>query len=70
MLPTILAFYLLTCFFLMQLLAGLPLSTDEVSAEEQLMLLGLAETGVEASQMITVGQKEKPPPQLYTGNAA
>lgn len=50
-----------------QLLAGLPLSTDEVSAEEQLMLLGLAETSAEATKMITVGQKERPPPQLYTG---
>ena len=50
-----------------QLLAGLPLSTDEVSAEEQLMLLGMASTNEEAHKMVMIGQKERPPPQLYTG---
>lgn len=49
-----------------QLLAGLPLSTDEVSAEEQLMLLGMASTNEEAHKMVMIGQKERPPPQLYT----
>lgn len=31
------------------------------------MLLGMAETNLEATQMVTIGQKERPPPQLYTG---
>jgi hypothetical protein len=30
------------------------------------MLMGLADTSEEATRMITVGQKERPPPQLYT----
>jgi len=48
-----------------QLLAGLPVSTDEIPAEEQLMLLGMATSNDEAMQLVQ-GNKERPPPQLYT----
>jgi hypothetical protein len=47
------------------LAAGLPVSTDVMSAEEQLMLLGLAQDNHEASLMIT-GRKESVAPQLYS----
>ena len=49
-----------------QLLAGLPVSTDDIPAEDQLMLLGIAETNEEAMQMV-VGKREETNyvPQLY-----
>lgn len=48
-----------------ELLAGLPVSTDEIPAEEQLMLIGRAETNEEAMAIVN-GGRERPPPQLYT----
>jgi hypothetical protein len=32
------------------------------------MLLGMADSSEEATKMVMIGQKERPPPQLYTGN--
>jgi hypothetical protein len=50
-----------------QLLAGLPVSTDDIPAEDQLMLLGIASTNDEARQLV-VGQQEDSNyrPQLYS----
>jgi len=64
-----------------QLLAGLPLSTEEISAEEQLMFLGMAKTASDAAALVAAGTPansglahfsdthdltgERPPPQLY-----
>ena len=48
-----------------KLLAGLPVSTDDISAEDQLMLIGRADTFEEATAMV-YGNRERPPPQLYT----
>ncbi len=39
--------------------------TDQIPAEEQLMLLGLARTNAEASALV-VGNVNKLPPQLYS----
>lgn len=47
-----------------KLIAGLPLPEDQMPAEEQLMLLGMAKTADEAS-VIMYGNAERPPPQLY-----
>lgn len=47
-----------------KLIAGLPLPEDEMPAEEQLMLLGMAKTTDEAS-VIMYGDGERPIPQLY-----
>eukprot|EP01041_Mallomonas_annulata_P007399 gene7399-15106_t len=38
-----------------QLIAGLPISTDEVSAEDQLMMLGMARTTGEAAALVASG---------------
>lgn len=50
-----------------QKIAGLPVSTDVMPAEEQLMLLGMARDNDEASLML-FGEdiNERPAPQLYT----
>jgi hypothetical protein len=45
-------------------IAGLPISTDMMSAEEQLMLLGVVDT-VEDAQLMVTGTGEKAAPQLY-----
>lgn len=47
-----------------QLLAGLPVSTDDIPAEDQLMLLGIAQNNDEAMAM--VAGSNRPPPQLYS----
>jgi len=47
-----------------QLLAGLPVSTDEIPAEDQLMLMGRAESNEQAMAMVANG-RERPVPQLY-----
>ena len=49
-----------------QLLAGLPVSTDDIAAEDQLMLLGIADTNEEAMQLV-IGQPTDTNymPQLY-----
>ena len=50
-----------------QLLAGLPVSTDDIPAVDQLMLLGIADTNDEAMQLV-VGQQHEVNyrPQLYS----
>jgi hypothetical protein len=48
-----------------QLLAGLPVSTDDISAEDQLMLMGRAQSNEEAMSMVA-GGRERAAPQLYT----
>ena len=45
--------------------AGLPVSTDIMPAEEQLMLLGLAQDNEQAALMIS-GKSERVAPQLYS----
>ena len=45
--------------------AGLPVSTDVMPAEEQLMLLGLAQDNEQAALMIS-GNRERVAPQLYS----
>ena len=45
--------------------AGLPVSTDVMPAEEQLMLLGLAQDNEQAALIIT-GKSERVAPQLYS----
>ena len=47
-----------------QLLAGLPVSTEEIPAEDQLMLMGMAETNEQAMLIVSNG-RERPRPQLY-----
>ena len=49
----------------LKLLAGLPVSTDDIPAEDQLMLLGMAQDNDEAMAM--VAGSNRPPPQLYSG---
>ena len=49
-----------------QMIAGLPIPTDVMSAEEQLMLLGVAKTNDEASLMVLGPKGDRPPPQLYS----
>jgi hypothetical protein len=46
------------------LLAGLPVSTDEIPAEDQLMLMGIAKSNEQAMAMVA-GGRERPIPQLY-----
>lgn len=48
-----------------QMIAGLPIPVDQMPAEEQLMLMGVAKSGNEAALMVA-GGAERPPPQLYT----
>lgn len=48
-----------------QAIAGLPIPVDQMPAEEQLMLLGLAKDSDEAALMV-MGPGERPPPQLYS----
>jgi hypothetical protein len=45
------------------MIAGLPIPTDQMPAEEQLMLMGVAHSANEAAIMVT---GDRPPPQLYT----
>lgn len=52
-------------------IAGLPLSTDDMPAEEQLMLLGYARDSVEAALIVSgkpfnSNGEAPPPPQLYS----
>ena len=47
------------------LIAGLPVPTDVIPAEEQLMLLGVARDNDEAAIMVS-GPRNRPPPQLYS----
>lgn len=47
-----------------KLIAGLPIPVEQMPAEEQLMLMGVAKTNDEA-QLMVVGA-DKPPPQLYS----
>ena len=50
-----------------ELLAGLPVSTDDIPAVDQLMLLGIAETNDEAMQLVTGRHQEANyAPQLYS----
>ena len=49
-----------------QKIAGLPIPTDVMPAEEQLMLLGIARDNEEASLMVFGPRGERPPPQLYS----
>lgn len=58
-------FILSSLIFGLQLLAGLPVSTDEIPAEDQLMLMGRAESNEQAMAMVA-GGRERPVPQLYT----
>eukprot|EP01039_Chlorochromonas_danica_P003198 gene3198-3501_t len=48
------------------IIAGLPIPVDQMPAEEQLMLLGLARDNIEASVMAAGGGAARPPPQLYS----
>eukprot|EP01038_Epipyxis_sp_PR26KG_P006439 gene6439-8859_t len=49
-----------------QMIAGLPIPVDQMPAEEQLMLMGVARDNLEAA-LITAGpQGDRPPPQLYS----
>lgn len=56
--------YIYMIFIYIQLLAGLPVSTDEIPAEDQLMLMGRAESNEQAMAMVANG-RERPVPQLY-----
>lgn len=47
-------------------IAGLPLPVDQMPAEEQLMLLGLARDNSEAAMIATGPAGDTPPPQLYS----
>jgi hypothetical protein len=46
------------------MIAGLPIPVDQMPAEEQLMLMGVASSNEEAAVMVQGG--ERPPPQLYS----
>ena len=46
------------------MIAGLPIATEDMPAEEQLMLMGLAQSSDEAAVMVQ--GRERPPPQLYS----
>jgi hypothetical protein len=47
-------------------IAGLPLPVDQVSAEDQLMMLGIAKDNLQAALIASGPQGDRPAPQLYT----
>lgn len=47
------------------LIAGLPIPVDQMPAEEQLMMLGVAKNSLDAALMVS-GGGSRPPPQLYS----
>lgn len=49
-----------------QMIAGLPIPVDQMPAEEQLMLMGVANSNAEAQAMVAGSAAERPPPQLYS----
>eukprot|EP01034_Spumella_vulgaris_P023794 gene23794-30063_t len=49
-----------------QMIAGLPIPVDQMPAEEQLMLMGVARDNNQAALIATGPQGDRPPPQLYS----
>lgn len=48
-----------------QMIAGLPIPVDQMPAEEQLMLLGIAKDNIQAALIASGPNGAGPPPQLY-----
>jgi hypothetical protein len=49
-----------------QMIAGLPIPVDQMPAEEQLMLMGVAKDNQHAMQLAAGSAADRPPPQLYS----
>jgi hypothetical protein len=49
-----------------RMIAGLPIPVDQMPAEEQLMLMGVARDSKEAALIVQGDQENAPPPQLYS----
>lgn len=48
------------------MIAGLPIPVDQMPAEEQLMLMGVAKDSTHAMQLVAGSTADRPPPQLYS----